>query len=101
MDDGARQELVGRLGLPLPHQRGEMIERGMVYAWLHRLVLPCQAALLLRLHAEREVYSRPGPRRRRCALERVMNSISNGLGMRETETTWEPSRPWNPYLYAI
>src|SRR5215204_7240535 len=37
----------------------------------------------------------------RMALERVMNSISNGLGMRETETTWEPSRPWNPYLYAI
>src|SRR5215208_321092 len=36
-----------------------------------------------------------------CQLERVMNSISNGLGMRETETTWEPSRPWNPYLYAI
>jgi len=55
MDDVAKQELVGRLGLPLPHQRGKMLERGMVCAWLHRLVLPVQAALLLRLHPEHEV----------------------------------------------
>ena len=27
------------------------------------------------------------------ALERVMNSIRNGLGMRETEIAKEPSRP--------
>ena len=27
------------------------------------------------------------------ALERVMNSIRNGLGMRETEIAREPSRP--------
>jgi hypothetical protein len=34
-------------------------------------------------------------------LERVMNSIRNGLGMRETEIAREPSRPWNPHFYAI
>src|SRR5215204_2926940 len=33
-------------------------------------------------------------------LERVMNSIRNGLGMRETEIAWEPSRPRNPHFYA-
>jgi hypothetical protein len=30
-----------------------------------------------------------------------MNSIRNGLGMRETEMTMEPSRPRNPHFYAI
>jgi hypothetical protein len=30
-----------------------------------------------------------------------MNSIRNGLGMRETEIAKEPSRPWNPHFYAI
>jgi hypothetical protein len=34
-------------------------------------------------------------------LEAVMNSIRNGLGMRETEIAKEPSRPWNPHFYAI
>jgi hypothetical protein len=34
-------------------------------------------------------------------LEGVMNSIRNGLGMRETEIAREPSRPWNPHFYAI
>jgi len=34
-------------------------------------------------------------------LERVMNSIKNGLGMRKTEIAWEPSRPRNPHFYAI
>src|SRR5215207_655229 len=34
-------------------------------------------------------------------LERVMNSIENGLGMRETKSAREPSRPWNPHFYAI
>src|SRR5215210_7486362 len=34
-------------------------------------------------------------------LERVMNSIRNGLGMRETEIARETSRPWNPHFYAI
>jgi hypothetical protein len=34
-------------------------------------------------------------------LERVMNSIRNGLGMRETEITGEPIWPWNPHFYAI
>src|SRR5215212_7107011 len=34
-------------------------------------------------------------------LERVMNSIRNGLGMRETEIAKEPSRPWNPHSYAV
>jgi hypothetical protein len=34
-------------------------------------------------------------------LERVMNSIRNGLGIRETEIAREPSRPWNPHSYAI
>jgi hypothetical protein len=33
--------------------------------------------------------------------EAVMNSIGNGLGMRETEITREPSRPWSPHFYAI
>jgi hypothetical protein len=31
-----------------------------------------------------------------------MNSIRNGLGMRETEIAKEePSRPWNPHSYAV
>jgi len=30
-----------------------------------------------------------------------MNSIRNGLGMRETGIAKEPSRPWNPHFYAI
>jgi hypothetical protein len=34
-------------------------------------------------------------------LEAVMNSIENGLGMRETKSAREPSRPWNPHFYAI
>jgi hypothetical protein len=34
-------------------------------------------------------------------LERVMNSIGNSLGMRETEIAKEPSRPWNPHSYAV
>jgi hypothetical protein len=34
-------------------------------------------------------------------LERVMDSIRNGLGMRETVITQEPSRPWNPHSYAV
>jgi hypothetical protein len=34
-------------------------------------------------------------------LEAVMNSVRNGLGMRETEITREPSRLWNPHSYAI
>jgi len=35
-------------------------------------------------------------------LEAVMNSIENGLGMRETKSaTREPSRPCNPHFYAI
>jgi hypothetical protein len=36
-----------------------------------------------------------------ATLERVMNSIRNGLGMRETEIAKEPSRPWNPHSYAV
>jgi hypothetical protein len=35
------------------------------------------------------------------ALEAVMNSIRNGLGMRETEIAKEPSRPCNPHSYAV
>ena len=34
-------------------------------------------------------------------LERVMNSIRNGLGMRETEIMKEPTRLCNPHSYAI
>jgi hypothetical protein len=34
-------------------------------------------------------------------LERVMNWIRNGIGMRETEIAKEPSRPWNPHSYAV
>jgi hypothetical protein len=30
-----------------------------------------------------------------------MNSIRNGIGMRETEIAKEPSRPWNPHSYAV
>ena len=30
-----------------------------------------------------------------------MNSVRNGIGMRETEITREPSRLWNPHSYAI
>src|SRR5215213_6618480 len=33
-------------------------------------------------------------------LEAVMNSISNGLGMRNTGTSRKPNRPWNPHFYA-
>jgi hypothetical protein len=35
------------------------------------------------------------------ALEAVMNSISNGLGMRKTGIPREPNRPCNPHYYAI
>jgi hypothetical protein len=35
------------------------------------------------------------------ALERVMNSITNGLGMGKMEIAKEPSLPWNPHFYAI
>ena len=35
------------------------------------------------------------------SLEAVMNSISNGLGMRNTGTSRKPNRPWNPHFYAI
>ena len=35
------------------------------------------------------------------ALEAVMNSVRNGLEMRETKITRELSRPWNPHSYAI
>jgi hypothetical protein len=35
------------------------------------------------------------------SLEAVMNSIRNGLGMRETEIAKEPSRSWNPHSYAV
>jgi hypothetical protein len=35
------------------------------------------------------------------ALEAVMNSISNGLGMRNTGTSRKSNRPWNPHFYAI
>ena len=34
-------------------------------------------------------------------LERVMNSIRNGLGIGETEIAREPSRLWNPHFYAV
>jgi hypothetical protein len=34
-------------------------------------------------------------------LEAVMNSIRNGIGMRETEIAKEPSRSWNPHSYAV
>ena len=37
----------------------------------------------------------------RVNLERVMNSIKNGLGMQKTEIAKQPSRPWNPHSYAI
>ena len=30
-----------------------------------------------------------------------MNSVRNGLEMRETKITRELSRPWNPHSYAI
>src|SRR5215211_3645444 len=39
--------------------------------------------------------------RYRAVLERVMNSIRNALGMRETEIAREPRRPWNPHFYAV
>jgi hypothetical protein len=37
----------------------------------------------------------------RRALERVMNSIRNALGMRETEIAREPRRPWNAHFYVV
>ena len=37
----------------------------------------------------------------RTPLERVMNSIRNRIGMRETEIAKKPSRPWNPHSYAV
>jgi hypothetical protein len=37
----------------------------------------------------------------REALEAVMNSITIGLGMRETEIAKEPTRPCNPHFYAV
>jgi hypothetical protein len=40
-------------------------------------------------------------RQEQLPLERVMNSIRNGLGMGKTEIAKEPSRPWNPHFYAV
>jgi hypothetical protein len=34
-------------------------------------------------------------------LERVMNSIRNGLGMGKTEFAKDRSRLWNPHFYAV
>jgi hypothetical protein len=34
-------------------------------------------------------------------LERVMNSIVNGLGVRKMRTKRKPIRSWNPCFYAI
>src|SRR5215216_6019442 len=50
------------------------------------------------LHLTCSVYRRTGDS---SALEAVMNSVRNGLGMRETEITREPSRLWNPHSYAV
>src|SRR5215204_4408365 len=56
-------------------------------------------------HATRSVASaRSGPavvNRNLLLLERVMNSIRNALGMRETEMARELRRPWNPHFYAV
>src|SRR5215217_7308060 len=45
--------------------------------------------------------SRSPAREPRARLERVMNSIRNGLGIGETEIAREPSRPWKPHFYAV
>jgi len=37
----------------------------------------------------------------RGGLERVMDSIRNGLGMGKTEIAKEPSRPFSPHFYAV
>jgi len=57
---------------------------------------------------EQQEQSSWGPTRRQvlwasgiAALERVMNSIRNGLGIGKTEIAKEPSRSWNPHFYAI
>jgi hypothetical protein len=34
-------------------------------------------------------------------LERIMNSIRNGLGMQKTKIVREPSPTWNLHFYAI
>src|SRR5215217_8760833 len=64
--------------------------------------IPCSRNLLSVRHQDRSEPSRAhfgDPLHGR--LEGVMNSISNGLGMRETEIAREPIRPWNPHFYAI
>jgi len=43
----------------------------------------------------------PEPQAGSSTLERVMNSIRNGLGMRKTEIARTTSRPRNPHVYAI
>ena len=78
--------------------------------WFYRDGHPNRVARTLEwgtaaLHAQsrREVGTVTGTRLFRIGglLEAVMNSIRNGLGMRETEIVKEPTRPWNPHFYAI
>jgi hypothetical protein len=48
------------------------------------------------------IYEMPLKERFEAArLERVMNSIGNALGMRETEIARGSRRPWNPHFYAV
>jgi transcriptional regulator with XRE-family HTH domain len=107
-DDGAGRELAPPFtkhgGYRLPGLKHWRLRRGLrqidlaqrtdqVPSQLSKIELVqrgCNAALAQRLAEVLEV-----------DLERVMNSIRNGLGMRETEITGEPSRPLNPHFYAI
>src|SRR5215216_4343104 len=59
-------------------------------------VMPLVPRFRRHLHSRRTYAERES-----ATLEAVMNSIRNGLGMRETEIAKEPSRPWNPHFYAI
>src|SRR5215218_7307068 len=58
-------------------------------------------ALFVFRHAFTTLPLRPEPGFSATLLERVMNSIRNRIGMRETEIAKKPSRPWNPHSYAV
>src|SRR5829696_186360 len=72
------------------------VERGAATAV--NQIINSQARLL---ELERKIKETEELEARLEALEHVMNSIGNALGMRETEIARGSRRPWNPHFYAV
>jgi hypothetical protein len=63
--------------------------------------LEATEAILVHALTEMHVWAQSAGDAAATELERVMNSIRNGLGMGKTEIAKEPSRPCNPHFYAV